>query len=143
MTPEIVGTSIPMHEIRINAKINAMIKLNTGPAATTLIRAQTDLFPNAPASSLSPSSPSIIHAPPNGRSLIEYFVSPFCTPNKVGPKPRQNSLTLTPFFFASKKCPSSWNKMITLKIIIAITNFKLPPALYIFIYCLFCIKNLL
>jgi len=84
-----------------------MIKLKIGPAATTLILAQTDLLLNALLSWLSESSPSIMQAPPNGSSLMEYFVSPFWIPKSVGPNPSENSLTRIPFAFASKKCPSS------------------------------------
>lgn len=39
--------------------------------------------------------------------LMQYLVSPFCIPQIVGPRPKQNSFTRIPFAFASKKCPSS------------------------------------
>ena len=91
----------------MRAKINAMIKLKNGPAKTTLMRAHTDLLLNALSSPELSSSPSMIQAPPNGSSFMEYFVSPRCTPKRVGPSPRQNSLTFMPFALASQKCPSS------------------------------------
>ena len=107
ITPVSTGLSYPMQLIRINAHTNAIMKLKNGPAKTTLIRAQTDFLPKARSSEDSSSSPSIIHAPPNGSSLMEYFVSPFVKPTIAGPSPSENSFTLIPFAFASQKCPSS------------------------------------
>ena len=74
---------------------------------TTLIRPHTGFLPNARLSVESSSSPSIMQAPPNGNALMQYLVSPFCIPQIVGPRPKQNSFTRIPFAFASKKCPSS------------------------------------
>jgi hypothetical protein len=51
-----------------------------------------------------------------------YSVSPFLKPNSFGGKPKPNSSTLIPNFFAVKKCPNSWTKTNTNKIIIKITT---------------------
>jgi hypothetical protein len=107
ITPERTGLSYPTQLIRINAKINARIKLKKGPANTTLIRPHTGFLPNARLSVESSSSPSIMQAPPNGNALMQYLVSPFCIPQIVGPRPKQNSFTRIPFAFARRKCPSS------------------------------------
>lgn len=106
-TNDVAGLSYPAKANKITANTKAIIKLNTGPAATTLILAQTDFAPKDLTSWLSESSPSIIHAPPKGSSLMEYFVSPFVIPTSVGPMPRQNSLTRIPALLANRKCPSS------------------------------------
>ena len=53
------------------------------------------------------SSPSIIHATPNGISFRQYSVSPFFIPKSLGPKPIENSTTATPLAFATIKCPNS------------------------------------
>ena len=71
----------------------ARIKLKKGPANTTLIRPHTGFLPNARLSVESSSSPSIMQAPPNGNALMQYLVSPFCIPQIVGPRPKQNSFT--------------------------------------------------
>ncbi len=73
----------------------------------TEILAHTPLLLKAFLSSLSSSSPTIIHDPPKGSSFKEYFVPPFSKEYSLGPIPRENSVTPTPFFFANKKCPNS------------------------------------
>lgn len=35
--------------------------------------------------------------------------------SSLGPKPRENSTTATPFARASRKCPNSWNRIMTLR----------------------------
>ena len=44
MTPLMTGLSYPVHATKMMAQTNAIIKLNTGPAATTEILAPTDLL---------------------------------------------------------------------------------------------------
>ena len=73
---------------------NAKIKLNIGPAAITIILAQTDLLIKAFSSSEASFSPSIIQYPPSGSIRSEYFVSFFCTENIAGPIPIENSVTV-------------------------------------------------
>ena len=89
------------------ANTKASRKLKIGPAATTEIRAQTDLELNAFSLLSSKSSPTIIHEPPNGISFQEYLVSPFTKLAILGPIPSENSVTPIPFFFARRKCPNS------------------------------------
>ena len=137
------GRSKPTLATRISENAMAIIKLKTGPAATMETRCSTVLLLKLRESSLASSSPSIMHAPPNGSSFKEYFVSPLVNPTNVGPSPRQNSLTRTSLCFASRKCPSSWNKIIILKIINASKMFNLPPAFYPFINGMFCFQYLL
>jgi hypothetical protein len=85
--------------------------------------AQTPFLLKAPASSMVSSSPSIMQDPPNGNNFNEYLV-PFLTKlASLGPIPTENSVTVMPFFFASRKCPSSCMIMITPKINIATTMF--------------------
>ena len=92
----------------INAKTKAIIKLNNGPAKTTDILARIDLLLKERGSSLSSKSSSpITQAPPNGKRLIVYCVSPFLNPTIFGPSPSENSVTLIPFNLATKKCPNS------------------------------------
>ena len=128
MTPLMTGLSYPVHATKMMAQTNAIIKLNTGPAATTEILAPTDLLWKESSALLSPSSPSIIQAPPKGSNLMEYLVSPFVKPTSVGPNPMQNSLTRIPARFANRKCPSSWNRIMMLKINIAKMIFKVSTC---------------
>jgi len=128
--------SQPTHATRIAEKINASIKLKTGPAAMTLILAHTDLELKLPSDMFSGSSSPIIHAPPIGRSLKLYFVPPITLDAIHGPIPTENSSTSIPFFFAIRKCPSSCeittipNNTNASKI----PTIILPPAFYSLIY---------
>ena len=114
--------------VRINK--NAKTKLKNGPARITENLAQTPLLLKEPSESSSISSPTMAQEPPIGNNFHEYFVMcaqsslssnifwlqnnlqviPFSVLQKVmilGPIPTENSVTSTPFFFASRKCPSS------------------------------------
>ena len=125
----------------ITAQTNAMIKLKTGPAATTAILAHTDFELNDPGiTSSAVSSPSIMQAPPRGSSLNVYSVSPRRTPKSFGPMPTANSSTTIPFFFATIKCPNSWNMTMMPNTRSATISFNLPPAFYITIGPLFSLK---
>ena len=70
-TESTFGGSYPITLVMTNANTNARIKLNIGPAATTLIRPQTDACPKEPGPSSSPSSPTIMQEPPIGNSFRE------------------------------------------------------------------------
>ncbi len=107
VTPETTGLSYPIIRISTTAIRNARIKLNTGPAAITLILAHTDLLLKFPGASEASSSSPIMHNPPIGRSFRQYFVPLYSFENRFGPMPRANSSTSMPFFLASAKCPSS------------------------------------
>ena len=105
------------------------MKLNIGPAATTLILPHTGAPEKLPGWVSSRSSPSIAQDPPNGRSFSEYRVPPQDLLRSLGPIPSENSVTTIPFFFASRKWPSSWNKIMALNMISAIKIFNLTPSL--------------
>ena len=94
-----------------------MRKLKAGPAAMMTILARGDFDKKElsawPAgawfSSSSPSSPSMAQEPPRGRIFSEYRVPLFLLTQErsLGPKPTENSTTVTPFNFAKRKCPNS------------------------------------
>ena len=97
------------------------IILKNGPANIMLALWRSVFSPKARGSFDSPSSPSILTYPPRGKSLTEYFVSPFWVLYILGPIPIANSCILTPAFFANRKCPSSCiNTIIPNSIIAAI-----------------------
>ena len=77
---------------------------------------------------------------PRGSSLNVYSVSPRRTPKSFGPMPTANSSTTIPFFFATIKCPNSWNMTMMPNTRSATISFNLPPAFYITIGPLFSLK---
>lgn len=117
-----------------------MIKLNTGPAATTLMRAQTDFFEKN-GHHYSDCPPLHHTGAAKGQQLNGIFCLSLVKPTMASPSPSENSFTRIPLAFARRKCPSSWNRIIALNSKIAMIYFMitLPPAFYPFIYrCLRC-----
>jgi len=53
-----------------------------------------------------------------GKTRSEYRVPLRPHDNIFGPMPMENSSTVTPDFFAAMKCPNSWEKTISVNIII-------------------------
>src|SRR5699024_4526335 len=134
----------PTEPSMITERMTATIKLNTGPAATTELLPHTGARLKVPGTSSSAvSSPSMAQEPPMGKSFREYLVPPLTVLSNLGPIPRENSVTMIPFFFARRKWPSSCIRIIALNIITAITNFNSPPAFNPPVCLLLCCQDLL
>ena len=101
----------------------------------TQIRAHTDLLLKLEGESVASSSSPMAQYPPMGRMRTAYRVPWYSFVKIAGPIPTENSCTSIWFSFARVKCPSSWKKMIKLKIKIAMIIPKcylLPSLLFIY-----------
>src|SRR2546426_1149114 len=107
-----------------DSRISASSKFISGPAARTAMRCHTDLARNVCGPPLSSSSsPASLTYPPNGTRLMAYTVSPRVTPTSFGPNPTANACTVMPTRLATRKCPSSWAKIMMPNAMIAAIRF--------------------
>lgn len=97
----------------------------TGPPATTAIRTANGLLLKDRSLSEASSSPSKRTKAPIGKSRREKVVSPFFLLSSFGPQKSENSKTLIPAAFATKKWPNSCKITMRFKAKMAIKMFIL------------------